>query len=175
MRRKIILNMAVSLDGFIAGEDGSYDWIAGNGLSSLNTKQKWDQDEFLKRVDTVVMGYHCYRQAMHLDFTEQKVYIASSHGEKDYANYHFIQGDLAEFIKMEKQEEGKDIYLFGGGIAAAPLIGNNLIDEYVFGIIPIILGKGIPLFRQDNPAIPLTLKEYFVEDGICVLHYVRRA
>ena len=53
------------------------------------------------------------------------------------------------------------------------LIAENLVDEYIFGVVPIILGKGIPLFRHNNPAIPLTLKEYFVEDGICVLHYVK--
>lgn len=56
MKRKIILNLAISLDGYIASEDGGYDWIVGHGDNTLNTENKFDFDKFLEGIDIVVMG-----------------------------------------------------------------------------------------------------------------------
>lgn len=63
----------------------------------------------------------------------------------------------------------------GGGGLVDPFIKADLVDEYIIGIIPIILGKGRPLFLRDNPTINLTLKDYSVSEGITVLKYTRQA
>lgn len=75
MSRKIILNLAISLDGYIASEDGGYDWIIGDGDKRLDTENKWDFNKFLEDIDVVVMGKKCYDQNMHNDFKSKKVYI----------------------------------------------------------------------------------------------------
>ena len=71
MNGKIILNLAISLDGYIADENGGFDWIIGDGNNTLNTDEKWDYDKFLEDIDVVVMGKNCYVQGFHKDFVEK--------------------------------------------------------------------------------------------------------
>lgn len=78
MNGKIILNLAISLDGYIADENGGFDWIVGDGNNTLNTKNKWDYSEFLGDIDIVVMGKNCYDQGFHNDYKDKEVYIATS-------------------------------------------------------------------------------------------------
>ena len=172
--RKIILNLAMSLDGYICDNDGGYDWIVGDKDKSLDTKNKWDFNKFLDSIDVVVMGRNCYDQNMHSDFKDKKVYIATSKEMKDYDNIHFIKDDVTKVIEEEKKNNGKDIWLFGGGILVDNFIKNDLIDEYIVGIIPTILGKGRPLFLGNNPKIDLHLKEIISEEGIVILKYEKR-
>lgn len=173
MKRKIILNLAMSLDGYIASEDGTYDWIVGDGDETLNTKNKYSFDKFLEDVDTVVMGKNCYNQNMHKDYESKKVYIATSEKIQDHDNLYFIGGDICKVIQEEKAKEGKDIYLFGGGVVIDSFIKADIIDEYIIGIIPTILGKGRPLFLENNPTIKLHLDEYIMDNGIAILRYTK--
>lgn len=172
--RKIILNLAISLDGYISDNDGGYDWIVGDGDKSLDTENKWDFDKFLDSVDTVVMGKNCYDQNMHNDFKDKKVYVATSKNIKNYDNIHFINKDIVKVIEEEKQKEGKNIWIFGGGILVDNFIKEDIIDEYIIGIIPTILGKGRPLFLNNNPKIDLHLEEIFSEEGVVILKYIKR-
>lgn len=173
MSRKIILNLAISLDGYIADQQGGYDWITGDGSHSLDTEAKWDYDKFLKGIDTVVMGKNCYQQGFHLDFSDKLVYVATSGDKPDDDSVQFIGGDICTSILEARDGEGKDIFLFGGGILCDAFLKSEIIDEYIIGIIPVILGKGIPLFLGNNPTIRLKLQEQFTEEGIVVLHYVK--
>ncbi|WP_066872042.1 dihydrofolate reductase family protein [Clostridium mediterraneense] len=174
MKRKIILNLAMSIDGYIATDDGGYDWIVGDGDNKLNTDNKFDFREFLENIDIVVMGKNCYDQDMHKEFKDKKVYIVTSKDIKDYDNIHFVKDDICEVIKREVEKEGKDIFLFGGGVLIDSFIKENIIDEYIIGIIPTILGKGRPLFFEGNPMINLHLDEYSVGEGITILKYSKR-
>lgn len=174
MSRNIILNLAVSIDGYIASEDGGYDWIVGDGDSTLDTKNKWDFSKFLEGIDTVVMGKNCYDQNFHKDYDNKKVYVATSQKLEDYDNIHFINGDIAKIIQEEAKKEGKDIFLFGGGGLIDSFVKADAIDKYIVGIIPIIAGKGRPLFLGDNPMIKLHLDEYIVDQGVTILIYSKR-
>ena len=174
MKRKIILNLAISLDGYIASEDGGFDWIVGDGDDTLNTKNKFDFGEFLEDIDIVVMGKNCYDQNMHNDFKNKKVFVATSQEIQEHDNIHFISGDVCKVIQEEKEKDGKDIFLFGGGGLVDSFIKADIIDEYIIGIIPTILGKGRPLFLGNNPTIKLHLKEYIVDSGITILKYSKR-
>ena len=173
MNGKIILNLAVSLDGYIADLDGGYDWIVGDGNSTLNTENKWSHDKFLENIDVVVMGKKCFDQDMHKEYQDKEVYIATSKKLEDFENYHFINGDIVKEIEKLKNK-GKNIYLFGGGILIDSFVKADVIDEYVIGIIPTILGKGIKLFYDNNPKIDLKLEYYAVEDGIVIMKYSKR-
>jgi dihydrofolate reductase len=86
----------------------------------------------------------------------------------------FISEDVAGFIKNLKKQQGKDIWLVGGGKLIDQFIKQNLIDKYIITIMPIILGDGIPLYLNNNPEIKLILVETKMVDGMVELSYVRR-
>ena len=104
MNGKIILNLAVSLDGYIADEGGGYDWIVGDGNPTLNTDERWDYGNFLGDIQVVVMGKNCYDQGFHQDFAGKEVYIATSKDLKDDGNYHFMNGDIVNQMDSIKKE-----------------------------------------------------------------------
>lgn len=171
MSRTIILNLAISLDGYIADEAGGYAWIAGNDSHALDTPRKWEHSAFLKGVDLVVMGKACYDQGFAKDFPDKTVYVATTKELPDQDNIRFIRGDICAQLQAECAKDGGDIYLFGGGRLCDSFIKANLIDVYIIGIIPILLGKGIPLFLGGNPTIPLHLTQQYIDGGIVVLCY----
>lgn len=168
---KIILNLAMSLDGYIADEDGGYDWIVGDGDTALNTSLKWNFDQFLDSVDIVVMGYHCYEQKMHEQFKNKQVIVATSKILEDEANIHF-SNDIVNTVNQLKQQG--NVYLFGGGILVDAFLKEAIIEEFIVGIIPVLLGKGKKLFVDHYPMEQLQLKQYYVEDGIVIMHYIKK-
>ncbi len=170
---KIILNLATSIDGYIADINDGYDWIVGYGKKELNTKETMDFQIFLESIDVVVMGKRCYDLNMHKDFQNKTVYIATNEKIEDYDNCKFIGEELTDVI-LSLKNEGKNIYLFGGGILIASFMKKDLIDEFIIGIVPVILGNGIRLFLDNNPTVNLTLDNYVVEDGITIMYYSRR-
>ncbi|MGL5540575.1 MAG: dihydrofolate reductase family protein [Erysipelotrichaceae bacterium] len=174
MKRKIIMTLAMSLDGYIADEQGGFDWIVGDGDSHLNTPSRWDYFQFLEGVDLVVMGKACYDQNMHADFKTQPVWVATHQPLRDHDHVHFVQDHLVEAVLAEQAKPGKDIFLFGGGKLIDAFLKANVIDEYIIGIIPTILGSGRPLFLGNNPTIDLHLTNVLIEEGIPVLWYTKR-
>ncbi|WP_297439158.1 dihydrofolate reductase family protein [uncultured Clostridium sp.] len=174
MDRKIILNLAISLDGYIAGKDGGFDWIVGDGEGKADTEKKFEFPKFLEDVDSVIMGRNCYEQDMHNDFKDKIVYIITSKDMKDYDNVKFIKGDVAKFFLEEKEKEGKGMFLFGGGILIDTFMKADIIDEFIVGIIPTILGNGRKLFFENNPETKLVLEECTVDNGITIMRYTRK-
>ena len=173
MKGKIILNLAMSIDGYIADVNGNYDWIKGDGNKNLDTYEKWDFDLFLKDIDIILMGKNCYDEGFHKEFENKQVFVATSKKLKNYDNINFINENI-ESILIDEKNKGKNIYLFGGGVTVAPFIEKNLIDEYIIGIIPIILGDGKKLFVLQNNLVQLKLTKYLVNEGVVILNYVRR-
>ncbi|MGL4655457.1 MAG: dihydrofolate reductase family protein [Sarcina sp.] len=174
MERKIILNLAMSLDGYIASEDGGFDWIVGDGQGLVDTEEKHDFQKFVDDVDVVVMGRQCYEQGMHKDYEGKTVCVATSKDLKDHDNVRFMRGDIVSVILEEKKKEGKNIFLFGGGVVIDPFIKADVIDEYIIGIIPTILGKGRKLFLENNPKIDLKLTHTLINDGVILMKYEKR-
>ena len=164
MTRKIIFSAAMSLDGFIADQDDGYAWIQGDGNHALDTSEKWDYPAFLSTIDTVIMGRRCYELGQHKDFIDQKVIVASTKK---------IDDPQVSTLKKLKTEEGKDIFIFGGAKLTQSLLKADLIDVFILGIVPVILGQGIRLF-EESPTIPLSLTKQTIEEGLVVLHYTKR-
>ncbi len=176
MKRKIVLSLAMSLDGYIASEDYSYQWITENtgAEDNFSNEKAFDFQGFFDSMDIIVMGKNCYDLGMHKEFKKQKIYVATHKGNQDHHNIHFISGDIHKVILEEREKEGKDIFLFGGGKVIDSFLKADIIDEYVIGVIPIILGKGIPLFYEGNPTIRLKLVENITDKGTVILRYVKR-
>lgn len=166
---KIKCTLAMSLDGYIADEQGGYDWITGDGNKSNDTEKKWDFESFMSDVDVVVMGRNCYDLNMHKEFSQKEVIVITSRQIKDDTVTFLNEDILSKLLEIKKT---KNMYIFGGGIVVSQL--REIIDEYAIGIIPIILGKGIPLFHPDENRVKLDLKEIMCEDGIVVLTYTKK-
>lgn len=170
MTGKVTMNLAMSLDGYIADLEGGFNWIRGEGVETDNTANDFEQ--FLSAVDVVVMGRNCYDQGMANDYPTKKVYVATSENRSDEGNISFVK-DIVNRVSMEKAN-GNQVYLFGGGILVDYFLKAESIDAFIIGIVPIILGKGRPLFLFDNPTQLLHLEKTKVSDGIVILYYTRR-
>ncbi len=147
--KKIILNVAVSLDQHIAEPDGSLEWLAG-----FPRPEKTDRDynDLLASVDTVIMGGKAYRELLNMDvvwpYMNQHTYVVSHHKWNLGENVGFITENIIETITELIHEPGKDILLAGGGELVSMLLAADLVDEMRITYIPVILGKGIPLFPE---------------------------
>jgi len=175
VERKIILNLAMSLDGYIAENDGGYDWIKGDLDSQLNTLKSFDLSDFASDVDTIVMGKTTYLEngpITRKNFPSQKILVASNKPLNfELEKVERIHGNIIQQILELKQTPGKNIWLFGGALLTDNFIKADIIDEYIVGIIPIILGDGKKLFLGRNPRIQLHLTGNYVMDGIVILTY----
>jgi len=177
-KRKIVLNLAISLDGYIADLDGGFDWIKGDGNKSTDTEKQFDFQSFLGGIDVIVMGRRAYEDTPAesiAGYGSKKIYVAS-HEALDLKgdNIEFIEGNILSQILKLKEREGKDIWLFGGAVLTDYFIKADVVNEYIIGVIPIILGSGKPLFLEDNPTIKLQLDESTSQEGIVILRYSKR-
>lgn len=149
--KKIILCIAASLDQRIAEPDGSIEW-----LTELPNSEKADYGfkDLLTSVDTVIMGGRTYREFLNMDiiwpYSQQMTYVVSRHNWGKKENIHFITENIIETISELRNQDGKDILLAGGGELTSMLLAVDLVDEMQITYMPVILGKGIPLFPDQS-------------------------
>ena len=154
--RKVILGLAVSLDGYIEGPNGEYDWCF--------TDQDYGMTTFLARIDTLFMGRKTYELLKNPDeaasnnpFAAYRKYIFSNTLHEVEEGMTIIRGDIKAQVQALKNQPGKDIWLFGGADLTASFLREGLVDELLLAIHPIILGGGKPLFTNIHDRIKLTL------------------
>ncbi len=157
--RKIILQLAVSLDGFIEGPNGEYDWCL--------TDQDYGMADFFKRIDSVFYGRKSYELTLSMaestdgagmpGFPKLKEYVFSTTLKEIKPGAILINKDIEVAVKQIKNEPGKDIWLFGGASLTASLLNLGLVDEMSLAVHPVVLGGGKPLFGPIADRIPLTL------------------
>ncbi|KRO00115.1 dihydrofolate reductase family protein [Companilactobacillus kimchiensis] len=179
MTRKVILFIAETLDGYIAEADGNIDFLIDNDFTSGETKDR-EYDKLAKRIDTVVMGRKTYDQVANelapnnYPYTDFENYVLTRHSGDDIANIHFVNGDVVDLIRgLKKESSKKDIWIIGGSSVIAPLVNSDLIDEYQIGIIPIVLGSGIPLFSDKTKFKEFNLESVKKVNGIAYLNYLK--
>lgn len=148
--RKLISYIAISIDGKIADAEGGFAW-----LEELPNPDKTDYGyaEFMETIDTTIMGNTTYQQVLSLikpfPYTDKKNYVLTrNHSLKDDEYASFISSNHAERIKELKEQDGKDIWLIGGGEANSLCLAAGLLDEMLLFIMPYAMGKGIPLFAD---------------------------
>lgn len=172
--RKVVMSLGVSLDGYIADQNGGYEWIQGDGNKDLDTDNTFDFEAFLNSKDMIIMGRKAYEDCPMEMFKDHQLVVLTHEARPNHDNVEYFSGDLAEMIQLEKSKTGKDIYVYGGAHVVYPLLKADLIDEYVIGIIPMILGSGRKLFIGEHKPIPLTLTDYSIMEGQVIAHYKRR-
>jgi dihydrofolate reductase len=163
--RKIILDVAVTLDGYIEGPHGEIDWCIMD--------DDMDFGGFLSGIDAIFYGRVSYdmwgnfqpdanagetERSIWSDVHSKKKYVFSSQPKQD-GNTTFITSDIVEKVNEIKQQEGRDIWLYGGAKLIKTFVNSNLIDVYRMSIHPIVLGVGKPLFENLEERINLKLIE----------------
>lgn len=152
-QRKIILDLAVSLDGFIEGKNGETDWCIMDPEMGFT--------DFLEQIDTILYGrksYDLWGQYIPKedDSDEDKEIWSLIHSKKKYVFSRtprepsegaiFIKENIFEEVNQLKQQQGKDIWMYGGASLITTFINLGLIDEFRLSVHPIVLGEGKPLF-----------------------------
>ena len=175
--RKVTLFIAMSLDGCIADPRGGIDWLGGE---SPDGNDMVSYEEFIRDVDTVVMGAKTYRQlATELSpgewvYPDLTSYVVTHSPLPDTHNIRFTDEDPCRLVERLKAEKGKDIWICGGAQLAGQLIRADLIDLYYLNVMPTILGGGIRLFDGLEEEHKLKLVKTRSYNGITDLVYERR-
>lgn len=174
MNRKVILYIATSLDGYIAKPN--------DDLSFLSTVQKDGEDygysDFIKSVDTVILGRKTYdwvmTQVPEFPHADKNAFIITRTARPSIGKTNFYTGNLKDLISKLKTEQGKNIFIDGGAEIVNELLKENLIDEFIISIIPVLVGNGTKLFKDGRPEQILEListKQF--DTGLTQLHYKR--
>ncbi|MBL7706378.1 MAG: dihydrofolate reductase [Taibaiella sp.] len=176
--KKVILNLAVSLDGFIEGPNGEIDWCI--------MEEDMAFDAFLESVDTLFYGRVSYdawgnyqpeagataaEQALWQTIHAKNKFVFSRRERKeDKAT--FISTDISAKVEELKQQAGKDIWLYGGANLIKTFIHANLVDCYRISVHPVVLGSGKPLFEDMERRLNLKLTgTRFFKSGVVELSY----
>ncbi|SDQ76819.1 dihydrofolate reductase family protein [Thermostaphylospora chromogena] len=188
--RKLVYYVGVSIDGYIAGPGGEFDfypqsdgmaaWISEFYPETVPTHVR-EQIGFHapnRQFDTVVMGRGTYEPAMAIDvvspYDHLKQYVVSTTlPEIDHPRVTVVRTDPLELVRKLKKEEGKDIWLCGGGKLAGALLPE--IDELVIKSYPVIVGEGVSAFTGEfRPTLftPTRRSEQF-SNGAIVTWYSR--
>jgi dihydrofolate reductase len=172
--RKVILYIAVSLDGYIAKPN--------DDLGFLSIVEQEGQDygyaDFIKTVDAVIIGRKTYDKVISMGFdfphADKDAYIITRTPRPSINSVKFYMGDLKSLIDKLKSENGKNIFCDGGAEIVNELLKDDLIDEFIISIIPILVGDGIKLFKDGRPEQKLKLVSVkSFEKGLTQLHYKR--
>ena len=171
--RKLILSLAVSLDGFIEGPNGEYDWCF--------TDQDYGLADFFKRVDSIFIGRKTYELALSMGdnpmpgFPTFKEYVFSNTLAEVKQGTVLIQGDIQSEVNKIKEQKGKDIWLFGGASLTSSLLNFKLVDEIGLAVHPVLLGGGKRLFNDIKGRTNLCLVESkSYSTGLVSLTYTTR-
>lgn len=165
--------IACSLDGYIAAP--------GDDLSFLETVAQEGEDygyhAFTETVDTIIMGRKTYDWVLkHAPFphTDKQVYIVTRTPHPSHENITFYTGRLQTLVEQLKSQTGKHIFCDGGAEVVHALLLENLVDEFIISVIPVLLGKGIHLFKEGRSKQNLSLlSAKSFPSGLEQLHYKR--
>ena len=172
--RIVTYGAACSLDGFIAPPDGSMDWLHFSKDVQDFTAAYWAS------IDTMLMGRKTWEVAIRMGsgggdagsggittYVFSRTLTSVGHGA------HLVRDDAGEFVRKLKEQPGRGICVMGGGELAQSLLAAGVIDEVGMNVHPILLGDGVPLFRDPGRRVHLALNESRVIDGGCVLSTYR--
>src|SRR3972149_3039605 len=155
---KVIVYIATSLDGYVAGENDDLSWIEVYNTAG----EDHGYAQFIKNIGTAIMGARTYDQS--LKHPERMMY-----GRKNYilsdtpmlvpsgVDAEFYRGNLATLVEKIKKESDKDIFVVGGGQVVSSFLNAGLVDELLHFVAPVLIKKGIPLYSTLDNKINLRL------------------
>jgi dihydrofolate reductase len=164
----------MSLDGYIAKPN--------DDLSFLSIVEKDGEDygyaDFVSSIDTVIIGRKTYdwvmKQVGEFPHADKNAYIITRTARPTIGKTIFYTGDLTDLVRKLKSENGKNIFCDGGAEIVNELLNNDLLDELIISVIPILIGNGTRLFKDGRPEQKLKLLNVKTFDtGLTQLHYKR--
>jgi dihydrofolate reductase len=171
--RRVRYSVAMSLDGYIAGPAGEADWII--------LDPALDFAGFFTAFDTVLLGRRTFEAALSHGsqgtLPGMKAYVCSTTlADQTFPGVTLVDDAVAKVAKMRAEESGKDIWLMGGGELFRSLLEAGLVDTVEVGIVPVLLGQGVPFLPPPAPTVRLELlTSEIYPSGIASLQYsVRR-
>ncbi|MCB0542141.1 MAG: dihydrofolate reductase [Saprospiraceae bacterium] len=165
--RRIILNVAVSIDGFIEGPAGEIDWCF--------IDQDYGMSAFFERIDTVLYGRKSYELMLAMGEKPNpahKHYVFSQTLKTVSEGFTLKNGAAVDEVTQIKKTAGRDIWLFGGARFAGAMIQAGLVDSLLLSVHPVVLGAGKPLFEGVEQRSEFVLKDVKSYDtGLVQLFY----
>lgn len=186
---KVLLYIAVSIDGYIARPDGAVDWLdmaAGDGEDlemAAGDPEDYGYTPFYESIDSLIMGSKTYEEIMHVlspdewPYPGKRSYVLSRHALKSSNPEIVITAQsVTEALSALNAAGAQTIWLLGGGALVASMLAQELIDEIILTIIPVTLGEGLPLFpAQGQPEQKFKLLEAKgYPSGVVQIHYRRQ-
>jgi dihydrofolate reductase len=169
MPKRLRYQVAVSLDGFIAGPDGGYDWIVMDPAIDFGA--------LYREFDTAVLGRKTY-EMMAAEGGKvglpgvQMVVLSRTLPGKESKGLRIVNGEAREVVANLKKDTGRDIWLFGGGELFRSLLDAGLVDTVETCVIPVLLGSGVPLLPPGGSTkLMLTDHRVLPKTGIVALSY----
>lgn len=168
--RRLRYQVATSLDGYIAGPDGGFDWIVMD--------PEIDFAALFAQFDTVVMGRKTFLATLQpgesgampgLDV----IVFSRTLRAADYPAVSIVNDDPAERVRSLKAQPGKDIWLYGGGELFRTLLEAGVVDTVEPAIVPVLLGNGVPMLPSTAMRTKLVLSGHrlYATSGIMLLEY----
>lgn len=172
--RKVIVEIAISADGYIARPDGDVSW-----LDRPTPKGHYGMGAFIRSIDTILWGRKTYTKGIEMGMKDGgfgpkiKNYLFSRQAQESLlAGFELVRNPIKPFMQRLRAKAGKNIWMMGGGEIIAAFLDEGEIDEFNIKVIPIFIGDGIPLINPRHRSIPLKListKKF--SDGVVQLHY----
>ncbi len=171
---RIILYVAMSLDGYIAGDRGDISW-----LDSYHNVD-YGYERFMRSIGAVIMGSHTYEILPSLGawpYGERKTFVVTKRKLKKIAAAdvrHTNEPLQKVVLEAKAAAKERDVYLVGGGELVTSFLAEGLIDEMILFMIPVLLGGGVRLFVTSPLPRPLILNDVFsYPNHVVRLHYRR--
>lgn len=161
----------VTLDGYLADKNHGLNWLHQTG-----TIAETSFSDFYKRMDITIMGRRTFREIERMDDTESiypttRNYVFTHAPCLSKDGFTPVCCDVRDFVRHIGQDQ--NIWVIGGNTLLAPLLSNDMVDEMIIQIAPVLLGDGIPLFAQEEALKRFRLLEASATGQFAELHYSR--
>jgi dihydrofolate reductase len=170
--RSVVLGLGVSIDGYIARPGGAVDFLF------MPKDYGGDHAAFIARIDTAILGRKTWEVAVKMGGTFGSIvpYVMSrSLPAGQRGGITFTSRTPGALVHDLRRRAGKDIWLMGGGELARAFLKADLVDEIYLGIVPVLIGKGIPCFPAGFPQRDFVLVDNrSYAKGLVALRYRRR-
>ena len=172
-KRKIIVNIATSADGYVARTDGNLDWLTRRPAP----KGFYGLPKFSRSIDAKILGRKTFDMSVKLGakFSANDVHYVFSRRPSPAsvpAGVQFVTESIRAFAERVRKQAGKNIWLMGGGEIIGAFLDENAIDEFIISVVPTFIGEGIPLIAPRHREVPLRLQSVQqFPDGVVQLHY----